>query len=150
MVLSLSGWVIAVISCCIWMLRREARAPVWAEGPNFSGPIVVKENFAVGIQTPLTSIYCACSGHSFPLGTGTLAWTPWTKLSLCEFFLERQISPQVPWQSRKIRQWVKIGSQWVPCSLPEIFLPKGDWTYWQSTVGNCANSVLLLGPHCCC
>lgn len=51
------------------MLGREAEAPAWAEGQNFSGLTAVKENFAVGIQTPLPSIYCACSGHHFPLGT---------------------------------------------------------------------------------
>lgn len=71
------------------MLRGEAKAPTRAEGLNFSGAAVVKGNFAVGIQTPLASIYCACSGHSFPLGTGTRAL--WTKYSLYEFFFQRQI-----------------------------------------------------------
>lgn len=97
------SWVLAVISCCVWMLRREAKAPAWTEGPTFSGPTMLKENFAVGIQTPLPSIYCACRRHSFPLSTGTLAWTLWAMHSPYEFFLERQISPQVPWQNRKIR-----------------------------------------------
>lgn len=39
------------------MLRREAEVPAWAEGHNFSGLTAIKENLAVGIQTPLPSAF---------------------------------------------------------------------------------------------
>lgn len=48
-------------------------------------------------------VFSASSGHNHPLGTGTSAWTLWTKYGLYGFFFRRQISPQFPWQIRKIR-----------------------------------------------
>lgn len=46
-------------------------------------------------------VFSASSGHNYPLGT--LAWTLWTKYGLYGLFFQRQISPQFPWQIRKIR-----------------------------------------------
>lgn len=47
--------------------------------------------------------FSASSGHNYPVGTGTLAWILWTKYGRYGFFFQRQISPQFPWQIRKIR-----------------------------------------------